>query len=1479
MSARSKDVDFSSVLTNTISDDGVDNWGGFLGLKLLYSPSEPLIDFIFVHGLGGGSRKTWSKTKSISHYWPQEWLPKDPAFKNVRIQTFGYDSDWANGKENCLNIHHFGKSLLGEMSTSPYLSNANTPIMLIGHSMGDLVIKKAYMLARQSLACKTLTERFCALYFLATPHRGSDSAKLLNNVLQISYSSRAYVADLERGSGTIQSINDEFRNYSADIELWSFYETQKLKMGVLSKLIVDPDSATLGYRDEKQIPINADHRSICKFETPGDANYMVLRNAFASTVQNISKQDPLNKFIVLKTNEKFRLSQVKDLEKYLEAPEELDDDLVAVEDARMSGTCRWFCEKEEYEKWIAFAPNTPNIFWATGRPAAGKSVLAGYVIGQLQKTKADCSYFFFKHGDKSKSRLSARLRSLAFQMACQITTVRESLFQMREDGIKLTNESDRVLWRRLFLNGIFRTKLSRHFWIIDAIDECQNLVPFFNPMLAKLGESIPLRILVLSRETSELKKQFFSLGIHRVHHEKISVVDTLTDIKLMVEEKAKFVYQRNEEDRDQLVKKILDKSEGSFLWTTLVLSELSNAHSEEEISQALEDVPRDMGPLYQRTLETMTLTTVGRKLAKAVLIWATCAIRPLTTRELDWPLNFNVGDNFPKLEESILALCGHLVTIDKFGKLQMVHETAREFLLQDDLDSYFAINKTEAHTRIARACLTYLTGEEMRPPRTSRRGPSVNDASKRTEFSVYACAAFSYHLARADPLANDVLMLIEKFLKLNVLSWIEAVARTQNLAPMIRAAKNLRTYLEACTAERSPLGMSMSTIRGWTIDFEHKTLGHGEAVRVLQFKGKGGLLASCGMKMIRIWDAWSGRNIHSFEAPQRVVDLTFGNSILLAASSKNCLASWELDNGGARKPDRPWGDSDEHMNKQFRRPPCAISIAINHQMLAIAYYGRPIVLWDLEQDAYFGHCGKKLVHGETSTHRITALVFNPNPEINLLVASYLDGELVLLDPFNDQELESFRADCHVLAASPDGRLLAGGAGGGTIQVYEFDSLRLLYQVKSSDFYIKQLAFSLDSFHLSDIRGAHCNVWEPAILLRNSVGDDSSEGTLVSSDGIVATETRVKVSTIILHPEGDVAFCSKNDGAVSIYDLKTGFELRTLYRHKSLVRILTWWPQSKAILSVDASNGIFQWHLEESQKEGWVAAKTIFKSRLDCGKSIVQVLFGAGAGKLILSTRVSDHLWSIDGQQLDERIYSDKSGIRKWIQHQQSSLHVICVEIAVAQIYSWKDWSKVASIPLAASVTGLQLKNVFQYGLGHQWRLIFELSELDGSPGTRGLQLFDGAVLDVECLLTKEAVSKKAKLHDQAKRLSIMDQSTTVAKASAPVQFCGPQLATLTHRISHIIGLDDANRLLFLDIHSWVCTADLESLGEGSIIYWRHFFLPYDWFAGTRDLVCAVARRDVLFARNNDVAIIKNGLEFAERVDLEVNDSRPPDSSI
>lgn len=60
-------------------------------------------------------------------------------------------------------------------------------------------------------------------------------------------------------------------------------------MGGLNALIVDPYSATLEYREERQMPMEADHRSICKFETSFDPNYVILRNVLAFTVNEISQ--------------------------------------------------------------------------------------------------------------------------------------------------------------------------------------------------------------------------------------------------------------------------------------------------------------------------------------------------------------------------------------------------------------------------------------------------------------------------------------------------------------------------------------------------------------------------------------------------------------------------------------------------------------------------------------------------------------------------------------------------------------------------------------------------------------------------------------------------------------------------------------------------------------------------------------------------------------------------------------------------------------------------------------------------------------------------------------------------------------------------------------------------------------------------------------------------------------------------------------
>ena len=98
---------------------------GGCGLVPLYEPANPTVDFVFVHGLGGGSRKTWSKSDRDEHYWPKEWLPHDPCFQDVRIHSFGYNSDWMSMKQDVANISDFALSLLNEIKFSKSIRSPN----------------------------------------------------------------------------------------------------------------------------------------------------------------------------------------------------------------------------------------------------------------------------------------------------------------------------------------------------------------------------------------------------------------------------------------------------------------------------------------------------------------------------------------------------------------------------------------------------------------------------------------------------------------------------------------------------------------------------------------------------------------------------------------------------------------------------------------------------------------------------------------------------------------------------------------------------------------------------------------------------------------------------------------------------------------------------------------------------------------------------------------------------------------------------------------------------------------------------------------------------------------------------------------------------------------------------------------------------------------------------------------------------------
>ena len=117
------------------SEDGK----GPFGLNTLFDPENAAIaDLVFVHGLSGGSKSTWTKSNDPSLYWPKEWLPHDPAFEEVRIHSFGYNSNW--GDESILNVHDFAKALLRSMQDCPVIPRKTNV------SLGDREVMSLYLI-------------------------------------------------------------------------------------------------------------------------------------------------------------------------------------------------------------------------------------------------------------------------------------------------------------------------------------------------------------------------------------------------------------------------------------------------------------------------------------------------------------------------------------------------------------------------------------------------------------------------------------------------------------------------------------------------------------------------------------------------------------------------------------------------------------------------------------------------------------------------------------------------------------------------------------------------------------------------------------------------------------------------------------------------------------------------------------------------------------------------------------------------------------------------------------------------------------------------------------------------------------------------------------------------------------------------------------------------------------------------------------
>lgn len=890
-------------------------------------------------------------------------------------------------------------------------------------------------------------------------------------------------------------------------------------------------------------------------------------------------------------------------------------------------------------------------------------------------------YYFFKHGHKEQQTVSGFLRQLAYQMATCHPAIRQRLHVLQESGVVIDKDDARSLWRKLFVNEILKVPLpNQQFWVVDGIDECLDITKLF-VMLSKIDAAYPINIFFSSRKIQSLEKHFTSLRSPVFNH-NMGPDDTLNDIRSYIERHCGSLAV-DIEYRHELVDTIIRKSDGSFLWTKLAFEELEQVYSEDTMSEVLDEIPEGMVALYERVLDSMSRNSREMKLTKAILAWVVCAIRNLTADELQAAMKLDLKSNIPNIERTVDGLCGQMVRIEKNGAVQLIHSTAREFFMDSSLDSPFAIKRSETNERLATVCLEYLCGDELKPPRS--RALLSELKSVQSPFADYAATSWSDHMMAASSQSNALLELVERFLKTNVLSWIEYIARRRkNLYYIVRTAKNLRNFLDRRAKYTVPMVKRFDSVGQWATDLlrivakfgrnlllypsaiyfiiprlcptsssiyqefgsarsglalegfkntswgdcisyidhrdtramslaagdnvfaiglksgyakvyngmtcqERTSVHHGEHVRVLKFDHSSQHLVTSGNRSMKMWSV-DGELIWSVAHSDPPVSLTFSQDdhLLVACTKGSAIVSRRVMDGIEMAID-PFAGRDLTQTRQFARQAIlSSSISPDLRVLAVAYRGRPPQLWSLEKDIEIGRCEKQALS-------VSQVLFNPNPSVELLAVTYQDGELALFTTWHQEEVASVSGDAYTMSATPDGRTIATGDMLGTIKLWDFETLHLLYCIRSSDYEIRSLAFSGDGLRLFDIRDTMSKVWEPAALVRKTISDCSSASESAGDNEAAPTvgEYGETVAITVMVPENGHVFFGKDDGSVHYHDIASG-STRHLYSHRRdvLPTSISWSPGGRLLLTADATSTVLvrrfddRWNTSSEMQLTW-----------------------------------------------------------------------------------------------------------------------------------------------------------------------------------------------------------------------------------------------------------------------------------------------------
>lgn len=280
----------------------------------VYSHPDAKVDIVFVHGLNGDPRHTWT-SKNNGLFWPSQLLPVSLKSAQARILVYGYNADVYTfgsnkGSPSSDMIHQHAQTMLKNLASERTSEEVQEhPIIFVAHSLGGILVKRALELSHdlQGKSDDDLRSIYVSTFgviFLGTPHNGADPAKwgiILQGMVdalipkKLLQSHSQLVKTLQANNETLQNINLKFLDiYPNHLKVCMVHETHPTDLKASKILIVDQLSASPLLPDVQYFGIEATHSGMCKFDSknaPGYTNVSVTLKQWVQEAPSIVEQN------------------------------------------------------------------------------------------------------------------------------------------------------------------------------------------------------------------------------------------------------------------------------------------------------------------------------------------------------------------------------------------------------------------------------------------------------------------------------------------------------------------------------------------------------------------------------------------------------------------------------------------------------------------------------------------------------------------------------------------------------------------------------------------------------------------------------------------------------------------------------------------------------------------------------------------------------------------------------------------------------------------------------------------------------------------------------------------------------------------------------------------------------------------------------------------------------------------------------------